>query len=390
MKAKVIVIGCKAGGLGVIRSFVGKGVDIIALSYSKEDYAHKSKYVKEWFKIPHPRSNEMEFIKFLIDKSKEWKGSILFDTEDDVAVTLSKNKNVLKDHYKIITADIEQMQIFMEKKNAWQLCINSGVPHPGTFLPKNEDDFKRIKNEIKLPCIFKPVRGYEFVEKFNCKNFEINNFEDYDNFALLCIMENQEVMVQEIVPGSDSNIFKCMTYINSKDEISGMFFYNKIRQNPPRFGVHRVSVSAGYNAEVENLFRKLLKHSGYKGFCTVEFKKDPRDGVLKFIEVNVRMPRMISISTAAGVNFPWTIYNDLVNDIQLKENVYTENLYWIEINSDIYNTLFKRSQENFSLKDYIKPYLAKKKTYSIFSLKDLAPYLTHTLLMAKFRTSFVK
>jgi predicted ATP-grasp superfamily ATP-dependent carboligase len=240
-----------------------------------------------------------------------------------------------------------------------------------------------VKKEIQLPVIFKPVRGYEFSEKFKCKNFEINTLEEYDRYAELCLKEQQEVMVQEIVPGPDTNIFKCMTYINSKNEITGLFFYNKIRQNPPRFGVHRVSISAGQNPEVERLFKKILNHSNYKGFCTVEFKKDPRDGLLKFIEVNVRMPRMISISTAAGYNFPWIIYNDLVKDQQLSVNRYNENLYWIEINSDIYNTLFKRSEENFTLKDYIRPYLSKHKTFSIFKLTDPKPFFLHTAVLLR-------
>lgn len=273
MKDKIIVIGCKAGGLGVIRSFFDKPVDIIALRFNDDSYAHVSKYVKTTLKVPHPSKFEQDFINFLLDKAHEWKGSILFDTEDDVAVALSKHKKILSEHYKIITADWDMMNTFLEKKNAWELCKKAGVPHPKNCLTVSAEDFDRVKKEIQLPVIFKPVRGYEFSEKFRCKNFEINTPEEYNKYAQLCIKERQEVMVQEIVPGPDTNIFKCMTYINSENEMTGLFFYNKIRQNPPRFGVHRVSISAGQNPEVERLFRMILKHSNYKGFCTVEFKK---------------------------------------------------------------------------------------------------------------------
>ena len=254
MNNKVIVIGCKAGGLGVIRSFSDKPVDIIALTYDDFDYAHKSRYVNKWFKVPHPANDQQNFIQLLLEKGPEWNNAMIFDTEDDVAVAISKYKSELTKYYKIVTANWDMMKTFMEKKYAWELCLKSGVPHPSNFLPKNEEEFKKVRNEVKLPCIFKPVRGYEFVEKFKRKNFEVYTFDQYDKYSELCLKENQEVMVQEIVPGSDSNIFKCMTYINSKNEISGMFFYNKIRQNPPRFGVHRVSISAGRNPVVEDLF----------------------------------------------------------------------------------------------------------------------------------------
>ena len=383
MNNKVIVIGCKAGGLGVIRSFASKPVDIIALSYDSFDYAHKSRYVSKWYDVPHPGMEQQKFVQFLIDKGPEWQGAMIFDTEDEVAVAISKHKKELSQYYKIVTAEWDMMRTFMEKKFAWELCLKSGVPHPANFLPKTLEEFNKVRNEVKLPCIFKPVRGYEFVEKFKRKNFEVYSLDQYDKYSELCVKENQEVMVQEIVPGSDSNIFKCMTYINSKREITGMFFYNKIRQNPPKFGVHRVSISAGKNPIVEDLFRKLLSNSNYTGFCTVEFKKDFRDGVFKFIEVNVRMPRMISISSAAGVNFPWIIYQDLVNDEQIKFNDYKENLYWIEINSDIFNTFFRFYKEKFNIVDYLKPYFSKNKTFAVFDTKDIAPYTYQTSKLPK-------
>lgn len=378
MSNKVIVIGCKAGGLGVIRSLANKPVDIIALSYYKNDFAHKSRYVSKWYNVPHPGEDQKGFIQFLLDKGTEWENALLYDTEDDVAVALSKHKEELSKYYKVMTANWDKMRMFLEKKNAWELCLKNDIPHPLNFLPQNPEDFKRIKNEVKLPCIFKPVRGHEFIAKFKRKNFEVNSSECYDKFSEICLKENQEVMVQEIIPGPDSNIFKCMTYINSKNEISGLLFYNKIRQNPPGFGVPRVSISAPRNPLIEEMFLKLLNDSRYKGFCTVEFKKDYRDGILKFIEVNVRIPRMISIATASGVNFPWIIYQDLVNDEQIKFAEYKENLYWIEINSDIFNTLFRFHKEKFTPIDYLKPYFAKHKTFADFDKNDMAPYLYQT------------
>lgn len=92
---------------------------------------------------------------------------------------------------------------------------------------------------------------------------------------------------------------------------------------------------------------------------------------------------MISIATAAGYNFPWIIYKDLVKGEQLKVNSYNESLYWIEINSDIYNTLFKRSEENFTLREYIRPYLSKDKTFSIFKFGDLKPFFLHTAVFLR-------
>lgn len=372
---KVIVIGCYVMGYGVIRSLADKGFEIIALTYDNADFAHRSKYVSQWFSIPHPRLDEINFINFLLDKVKHWEGSVIFDTDDTIATAISKNKNILSKYYKIVAADWEMVNIFLDKKNAWQIALNAGVPHPKNFIPKTKADFDEIKNKIKLPCLFKPIHGHEFKEILKVKNFVANSFDEYDEYSDICLKNKQEVMVQEIISGPDTKIFKCMTYINSKGNYSGLFFYNKVRQNPPGYGVHRVCMSAAYNAQIEDLFKKLIDAAGYRGFLTVEFKEDPRDGQLKFIECNVRMPRNIYLPTAAGVNFPWIITSDLLFDKQIYFKSYNDQMYWIEIISDLLNSVFRHSKENFRLKDYLQPYLSSDKVYAIFNMKDPLPFV---------------
>ncbi len=63
---------------------------------------------------------------------------------------------------------------------------------------------------------------------------------------------NQPVMVQEIIPGPDTNIYKMQGYVNSKGQLVGKFFLGKLRSNPPPFGVGRVVVSKERNREVED------------------------------------------------------------------------------------------------------------------------------------------
>lgn len=381
---KVIVIGCYVMGYGVIRSLAEKEVEIIALTYDSADFAHRSKYVSEWFKIPHPRLDEVNFINFLLEKSSQWEGSIIFDTDDTIATAISKNKSVLSKYYKIVAADFEMVNNFLDKKNAWEIALKAGVPHPQNFIPKSKSEFDEIKNKIKFPCLFKPIHGHEFKEILKVKNFVANDSEEYERCAKICLDNNQEVMVQEIISGPDTKIYKCMTYVNSKNEYAGLFFYNKVRQNPPGYGVHRVCTSAPYNQKIDELFKKLIKASNYRGFLTVEFKEDPRDGSLKFIECNVRMPRNIYLPTAAGVNFPWIIYSDLMLNEQIYFTSYNDNLFWIEWISDLLNSVFRHSKEKFTLKDYMKPYFSSDKVYAILNLKDPLPFLVATSKLYRF------
>jgi predicted ATP-grasp superfamily ATP-dependent carboligase len=257
-KHNAIVIGCYVGGIGVIRSLANKGINIIALSYEKVDFAHRSKYVNEWYRIPHPRTNEKEFIDFLLSKSSLWKDAVIFDTDDNIATALSKNKHILSKFYKIVTADYDKMSLFINKNEAWKLALENNILHPANYTPTTKEQFNDIITKVNFPCLLKPVKGHEFRGKFNVKNFEVNNIYEYNKYVDLCLRENQPVMVQEIIPGPDTLLYKCMTYINSNGGSAGYFFYNKLRQNPPGFGVIRVCKSAPYNEEVAILFDKIL------------------------------------------------------------------------------------------------------------------------------------
>jgi predicted ATP-grasp superfamily ATP-dependent carboligase len=372
---KVLVVGCHTGGLGVIRGLANQGLHIVAMTYDKADFAFVSRHVSEKVVIPHPRIEADQFIRLLLKNAHRWEGALILDTDDNAAVTLSKNREALSKYYKISTAEWDIVKKFVVKREAHKLAKQSGVPHPNNFLPKTLQELDEVIDELQYPCILKPVHGHEFFHQFKVKNFEVNSDDELCEKFKLCLENHQEVMVQEVIPGPETNLYKMVTYVNSKGEMSARFFWNKIRQHPPMFGVGRVGVSRPRNAEVEALAERLIEHSQYKGFCSIEFKKDLRDNQFKLMEVNIRMPRNVMISIGSGVNFPLIIYKDLVENQQIKVTDYKENFYWIELWPDIYNILFQRKKENFTRHEYLEPYRAKNKVFAELAVRDIRPFL---------------
>jgi predicted ATP-grasp superfamily ATP-dependent carboligase len=182
-------------------------------------------------------------------------------------------------------------------------------------------------------------------------------------------------MVQEIIPGPDSNLYTYTVYINSEGYISAKFFRRKIRQNPPQFGVGRVVISHDRIPQLEEFTEIILKEVGFTGIAGAEFKKDSRDNKFKLIEINARMTRNNWLPTYCGVNFPWIIYMDLVEKKQLEVTDYKRDVYLIELCEDIANTIFRRKEDNLGFRDYVKPYLSRDKTFADVSSEDLVPFL---------------
>lgn len=108
----------------------------------------------------------------------------------------------------------------------------------------------------------------------------------------------------------------------------------------------------------------------------MEFKRDERDGIFKLMEINCRANKTGSLDVYCGINFPWIQYKHLVlGEIEKQGNrVFKENVYWIDSAKDMVMFFTSRKEEEYALKDYVKPYLGEK-VFAIFSWKDPIPFI---------------
>jgi D-aspartate ligase len=370
---KVIVIGCSLTGYAVIRALAKKNIYIIAMTYAKRDVAQLSRYVSEVVHCPPPEDEE-QFVGLLIKNADRWAGALILETADSAAITLSKHKEILSKYYRIATPDWSVLSIFVEKEKTYALAKEFDIPHPKSIPLSEWKDLNEI-SEILYPCILKPVRSFEFTSIFHVKNFEVNNDRELKEKYKLCLDADQSMILQEIIPGPDDNLYKMQGYVNSQGKLVGKFFYRKLRQNPPQFGIARLGISTDRYPEVEQLTEELLHRANYKGYFSNEFKLDPRDGQLKLIENNCRMPRSGMLAIACGINFPWLMYQDLVLNQQSDVTQYKTGTYWIDFWSDISNSLFRHHEEEIQLREYIGPYLSRNKVFADWNFRDLKPFM---------------
>ena len=377
MRNKVIVIGCGTGGLAVIRGLSAYSeIEIIALAHTLSEIGCVSRYVSELIHCPHPGREETAFIAFLMQRGEQWKGSLLIEAGDYMAVAVAKHKQRLQQYYRTSIADFPVLQRLIEKDHLYRLAEECGVPYPTTFYPKTMEELERVREPVPFPCILKPVNSHLFVSRYGVKNFEVTNADALRRSFQRCLADNLEVMIQEIIPGPDSCLERLETYINSKGKYSARFYMNKLRQHPPKFGVMRVGYSVGRNQEAELLSERMLQHVNYRGYASVEFKRDQRDSRLKLMEINVRMPRPGLLAIAAGVNFPWIIYQDIIKDEQIYVEAYKLGFYWIELLPDLWNIVFNPyGEKRYTLSEFLRPYLSSRKTFAIFDWKDPWPFL---------------
>jgi predicted ATP-grasp superfamily ATP-dependent carboligase len=366
-----IVLGSHTIGLGLIRGLGEKGVPVFCLYYEKKDMGYVSKYVRESRFVAHPEWNQEEFISSLCQLKGKAPGAVVFPGDDATLKAVSRHKDFLNASYRLACPEWEIAEKCIDKKQTYLIAEELGIPHPVTRDASSMESALEAAGTMRLPCLLKPRQSHIFFEKFKKKAIVVQRKEEVRPAFRMCTEEGQDVMVQEYIPGGDSEGVNYNSfYVGGKPLVE--FTSRKCRLSYPGFGVPRV-VRSERIPEILNPARKLLGAMKYTGYSCVEFKRDTRDGVYKLLEINARHNRSGILSTRCGINFPFIEYQSHVNGAIPKPATFKEGVHWIDEISDLVNTLRYYREERYSASQYVRPYLGNH-VFTLCDGKDVKPF----------------
>lgn len=374
-----IVLGTHTMGLGVIRALGSMGIPIIAIYYDSKDMGYVSRYVKESVRAPDPEKFADQFLELVILTASRFDSSLVFPVSDETMELVSRNKNVLDEYCTTACTEWKITHQFINKKYTYALADAIGVPAPITIVPKSLEDVEKYGQTIEYPCLVKPTLSHYYYKKFNKKMVRVNNIDQMIGAYRQASDVGLEVMLQEIIPGDDALGVNYNSYF-WKNQPLVEFTAQQVRNAPPIFGSPCVAVSKNI-PEVIEPGRKILRAMGFYGYSCTEFKKDPRDGVYKLMEVNGRHNLSTLLAVECGINFPWIHYTHLVEGELPSVNDFRENVFWIDIIRDIaYGGSYMKSKG--SLFQFVHPYLGSH-VFAIIDFKDLKPFIQRCFYLVK-------
>lgn len=371
-KTGVIVFGGGSTGLGVIRSLGRRGLPVIAADYDKHSITFSSKYVCDRMIVPGPETPSKAIASFLLDNSDRLRNSILIAADDYLLMALSQNISDLSKHYTVAVAEWPIIEKCLDKRLTYQVSIGAGVPTARSLFPDSIDYLEEHRDEFQYPCILKPVFGHKFASEFKVKAFKVNDFEALKSFFHLASNTENEMMVQEIIPGADDQLFTYYAYRDLRGDTLAEFTCRKIRQTPPSFGVITAGEST-YTPEIMDLGRAFLDKLGYTGVCGIEFKRDSRDNQFKLVEINARVGNVISLPIMCGVDLPWIMYQDLTNQEKIRVSDYTVGIKWVYLSMDIVAFL-RYPEKRHKLGEFIRTYRGTRAN-AIYAPDDPKPLI---------------
>jgi predicted ATP-grasp superfamily ATP-dependent carboligase len=257
---------------------------------------------------PDPQDEEA-FVSFLAGLDVE--RAPVFATHDEPLNAIARNARRLGDRFLYPFPPWQVLSRIQTKRGQLEAAEAAGIPIPRTSYPASAAEARAAAEELGLPVLVKPSSTEGLKRRFKRQAFRCDTAAEVED--AYAEAEPYEPMVQEVIPGGDGELYTLGSYLRADGEPLGLFSGRKLRQTPPGVGTCRVGEAVWVEEVVESGL-KLLRTLDFHGLSQVEFKRDPRDGAYKLMEVNPRLFQWHGLAAACGVDLPLIAYRDLTGE----------------------------------------------------------------------------
>jgi predicted ATP-grasp superfamily ATP-dependent carboligase len=309
MPAAVVVDVGWVNGLAAVRQLGRAGAPVLAVDHRASALGFRSRYALP-VKCPDPGADEQGFVEALAAIGDALgRPAPIFPTHDEQLNAIARARELLGARFLYPFPRWDVLSRIQSKRFQLERAQAAGVPIPRTAYPASVADALAAAADMGYPVLVKPSAPAGFRRRFRRQAFRCETPAELER--AFADAQPYEPMVQELIPGGDRELYTLGSYLAEDGTALGLFTGRKLRQTPPGVGTCRVG-EAVRAEEVSELGLALLRELGFHGISQVEFKRDPRDGVYKLMEVNPRLWQWHGLAAACGVDLPRIAYWDLL------------------------------------------------------------------------------
>ncbi|HZN21825.1 MAG TPA: hypothetical protein VFB57_04635 [Gaiellaceae bacterium] len=296
-------------GLAAIRSLGRTGAPVVAVDHRPWALGLRSRYALP-VQSPDPAADEDGFVEVLAELGDELgRPAPVFPTHDSGLNAIARAQGLLGERFLYPFPGWDALERIQSKREQLEAAAAAGVDTPRTAHPRSAAEAVAAAEEIGYPVLVKPADPVEFKRVHRRQAFRCESAAALEE--AFGKAEPYGPMVQELVPGGDDALYTLGSYLDASGKPLGLFSGRKLRQTPREVGTCRVG-EALWVQEVVDAGLRFLGALGYRGLSQVEFKRDPRDGRFKLMEINPRLYQWHGLAAACGVDLPRIAYCDLL------------------------------------------------------------------------------
>lgn len=253
---------------------------------------------------------------------------LLLANADSVIQMLTDHREELAPHYVMPMLDADTFERLSDKAEFARLCAEHGVSTPATdivaFAGVDPAEWTPPTTDIPFPVVVKAARTADIAHVHFEDKKKVWFVETPEELARLLRSiawagYQGRVVVQELVPGDDTAECSITAYTDRHGRVTLLCSARVLlgEHTPDALGRPCAMITTPLPEALEQA-RRLLEATGYRGFANFDVKQDPRDGSLKFFEVNPRIGRNNYYVTAAGANVARFVVADAIEHREIE------------------------------------------------------------------------
>jgi predicted ATP-grasp superfamily ATP-dependent carboligase len=375
-RVPAVVLGLGQNGLASVRALGRQGVTVYGIDTDLSQPGAGSRYCRP-IACPDAKQGGPGLLDKLLELGPTFaERPVLFPSGDLNLGVISKAREALSPFYRVSLPDADVIDLALNKRAFYQFASQNGLPIPRTYFLESEPNIEAISREVEYPCIIKPFQPTAaWRQTFDTRLFIVRSRE-----VLLPLYEklyavHQDLVLQEYMSGPDSELHFGMTYLDRAQEPLAVWSGHKLRMYPTRFGTATFAISK-YDPWIAENTVSILRQMGVRGYGTIEFKRDQRDGKFKMTEATVgRTWFPHGLVTASGVNLPYIWYRDALGLPVTPVRSFVEGLKWIHEERDLKTVwLYFIPNGELTVRSWLASYRGQR-TYAYSAWDDPRPIL---------------
>jgi predicted ATP-grasp superfamily ATP-dependent carboligase len=366
-------------GLAVVRSLGRRGIPVWVLKDGDDVLAAKSRYATRRFVFEGESDDER--CAFLLELAEEHRldGWTLFPTTDEAAALVGRAHGALSERFALTTPPWDVLRWAYDKRLTYRLADAIGLPCPATWPAT--PSLAAAARQVEYPAIIKPAIKVGLNPLTAAKAWRVDSADELlARFPTAAKhVDPALLLLQEVVPGGGEAQFSYAALCDDGSSLASVVA-RRTRQYPADFGRASTYVETVEEPEVAALARRFLEQTGFTGLVEVEFKRDPRDRVLKLLDVNPRVWGWHSLCQRAGVDFPYLAFR-LAHSLSVPYSRARPGVGWLRMSTDLPTSVREIAGGRLPLRTYLRSLRGPRES-AILALDDPLPGLLEVPLLA--------
>jgi protein-tyrosine-phosphatase/predicted ATP-grasp superfamily ATP-dependent carboligase len=338
---KVLVLGRDTRAfLSVVRSLGRQGLDVHVGWCDPRAAAARSRYVDRIHELPPPSLRDFAWRDRVL--------AILAREDFDLVIPCNDSAILPLQHCRhdfapfgdaIYLLDDRAYRIAFDKLESYDLARSLGIAVPRRIRVSTLDDLPAAVGSFSFPVLVKPRASFT-ADRLGSKHHVRWARSPRELESLVeALLPWGGVGVEETVRGHGAGV----EVLAHQGEVLVAFQHVRLHE-PPGGGGSSYRCSTELHPELLKATQKFLEALRYTGVAMMEFKIDPERKTWAFIEINARFWGSLPLALAAGVDFPYDLYQMWVEGRrdfprEYRKGVYCRNL----VNDLLWTTRTRRT-----------------------------------------------